>query len=116
MSEILQGAPFDEVKASGGSDYYKYGPTGTEMLIEVVPPGDSGEIKMIFLSSAFKGSTDKGVRMNDSIEVVKRKMSGDHLLTQGDHHLKYESGIEFGLDLSPRQVVTITITPKEASH
>ena len=98
----------------GKSDKYRYGDNGIELVVEVFPSGEGGQVASVLVNHSYQGATDRGIRMGDSYasveakhtDIVFRADKRSLLCADGTKYIFTESGF-----LSDIAVVTAEVDP-----
>lgn len=99
-------------QASSSEAIYMYGPTSTEIEIRASSKAKTARVISIKVGSAFKGSTNKGIRIGSSQEDIIRAY-GKPIFEGSDKYI-YRNGTGFGFD-SARKVNSMWVEDPHAN-
>ncbi len=110
LTQIL--GPTNVVVPRKDHDEHKYGPNLMELEIQTAPPGRSGKVQRIFIDRTFRGKTNNGIGMGETMESVEKKMLPEKPAFEERNAgvLVYASGTQFGFGgSSPKTLRSITL-------
>ncbi len=110
------GPPFKTNKNNISENLY-FGPLGVELIVVLMPPGPNGIVKGIQVNESYRGTTDSGLKIRDSVTAVKLKMAAIRLLVDTPNQLIFDNGMYFQFNNStPKELITIGLVDSKTSE